>query len=167
MYKSMSSAILLSLLVATAATARNLNDVIQEAGAGWLEGTWESHDEAGHTTTTAYHWALDRHAVMLQLQSTRVNSRGMIFFRAADDEVVYVAADNRGGTSRGTCQMIDGCPVILYQYTSETGDKLQVAVLHRRVDHETFRGEVYEVNAQGQLSPSPLRTLVFQRKTSD
>ena len=167
MGKATLAGILVSVVFVSTAMARNLGDVVQQVGAGWLAGTWESQDDAGGKTTSVYTWALDKNAVVVELHSAQVNSKGMLLFNASEDKVIYVAADNRGGTSQGTGAIIDGFPVIVYEYTFANGQKLRTGVLHRRVDDNTFRGEVYEGLSSGTLAVSPRRTLLFKRKVSD
>ena len=160
------TAILLGLVVAPTALARNLGDVVQEAGAGWLIGTWQMEDEMGNKTTVSYRWALDKNLVMLDFRSARWNSKGMTFCDPAEDKVTYIAVDDRGGHLQGTWSLEGGNPLVVYEHTDTEGHKRRVGVLHKRVDDNTFKGEMYEVLDSGQLASQPALTVEMKRKSS-
>ena len=101
---------------------------------------------------------------MFDFQSARGNSKGMVFYNAADDRVVYVAADDRGGSDEGTWTLHHGNPLVVYQHTEANGETRGAGVLHRRSGDDAFVGEVYEVLDSGRIAAEPMFTMKFQRQ---
>jgi len=149
----------------SAATAQEkLGDLVEEAGLNWMIGRWTATTDDGQEIEIVYRWGLDRYMVTADFKMGEYAYRGMIFYVPAEEKVVEVGVDNRGGTAKGTWE-IDGEKAISksdrIQANSET---VKAAMIHSKVNGKTMKVAVYQVEAKGKQADEPWATLEFKRQ---
>ena len=99
---------------------KNLGGVVADADAEWLIGHWSAIDDAG--ASVSFEWALGKHVIMVRFSSGDTQARGMITYRAAKEEILYVSADNNGASGTGHWSILNGQPTLFYEHHKpETG----------------------------------------------
>ncbi|OHB81590.1 MAG: hypothetical protein A2W31_09780 [Planctomycetes bacterium RBG_16_64_10] len=135
-----------------------------EAGASWLIGTWETTGETADLTSIAYSWAIDKHVVLVDYLSRRGRSKGLIAYRAHDDKIVQVGADDQGGTGLGTWSDTDGHPTLIYEHTTAAGESRRIGIVFEKVDQNTAQVKLYDVSGSHELGNDPVHVAKFTRK---
>lgn len=151
-----------ALLFCSSVSANKLGDIVDESNAGWLIGAWSEHENA--TTQVTFEWQLDKHSIVVKFDSDSTKARGLITFRAHDNKVLYVAADNRGATGSGEWTLSDGHPTLLYKQVSGSGQETNAGFRHKKVDEKTMIIEIYELDKDGQLTGMPIASPQFVRR---
>ena len=97
---------LAALLLGTNTQAQQtLADLVQEANAGWMMGTWKASTDDGSAFTLSLSWDLDRHVVVMHGKGDDMEFKGFSALEPASDQVNYVGFDNRGAVSKGKWAM--------------------------------------------------------------
>lgn len=143
------------------AHGKNLGGVVAEAEADWLLGQWSAND--GTEVSVSFEWTLDKHVILVRFSSGDTQARGMITYRAAKEEVLYVSADNKGATGSGHWSLRTGHPTLFYEHHKPDGEITKAGFLHRKVDDNTLVIEIYEINDAGELASSPIAAPQFAR----
>ncbi len=144
------------------ANAKNLGEAVAEAGAEWIIGQWSAADNEG--VSVSFEWALDKHVILVSFSSGETKARGMITFRAAREEILYVSADNRGATGAGHWSLRDGHPTLFYEHFKQGGETIKAGFVHKRVDENTLTIEIHEINDTGDLASTLIAAHRFVRK---
>ena len=148
--------------------AQKLGDVVEESKAEWLIGTWgevrADEDAEDSQTTVTFEWQLDRHSILVKFESASTKACGLVTFRAHENKVLYVAADNHGATGSGEWTLNDGHPTLLYKQVSESGKETKAGFVHKKVDEKTMLIEIYELDEHGELTGVPLALPRFERR---
>jgi hypothetical protein len=144
------------------AHGKNLGGVVAESEAEWLIGHWSASDNAG--VAVSFEWTLDKHVILVSFSSGDTQARGMITYRAGKEDILYVSADNKGGTGTGHWSIHNGHPTLFYEHHKPDGDVTKAGFLHKRVDDDTLSIEIYEIDDAGELASSPIAAPRFARK---
>jgi hypothetical protein len=120
---------LAGLLLGTNTHAQQtLADLVQEANAGWMMGSWKATTDDGGTFALTFSWDLDRHVVVLHGKGDDMEFKGYSALEPASDQVAYVGFDNRGAISKGKWAMEDGELVLRVENRSDRGTYKMAAV---------------------------------------
>ena len=90
-----------SLLTTMAQAQQTLSDLVQEANAGWLIGSWKATTDEGGTFDLSFSWDLDKHVILLHGKGDDFEFKGFSALEPGSDEVSYVGFDSRGAVSKG------------------------------------------------------------------
>ena len=154
------------LLIWTSATAaqEKLGDLVEEAGFNWMIGRWTATTDDGQQIEMLYRWGLDRYMVNVDFKMGEYAYRGMIFYVPAEEKVVEVGVDNRGGTAKGTWEIDGEKAVSKSDRTQADGETVKAAMIHSKVNGKTMKVAVYQVEASGEQADEPWATLEFRRQ---
>jgi hypothetical protein len=154
-----------SLVVWTtgAAAQEKLGDLVTEGGFDWMIGSWTATTDQGDKISLAWTWELDKHVLNMHLKWPNYEYRGMIYYVPAEDKIVQVGADDRGGNGKGVWESEDDKAILKYENTDADGQTRKIAMVHSRVDKDTMKVEVYKLSDTGQLSESPVFTTQYKR----
>ena len=120
---------LAALLLGTNTQAQQtLADLVQEANAGWMLGSWKATTDEGGAFTLNLSWDLDRHVVVMHGKGDDMEFKGYSALEPASDQVAYVGFDNRGAISKGKWAMEDGELVLRVESHSDRGTLKMAAV---------------------------------------
>jgi hypothetical protein len=166
---SRTTAILIAVTVlvafsASAAAQETLGDLVMQAGYDSMMGTWKGSDDEGRSCTLEYKWALDKHAITVDVSMGDFRYRGMIMFIPSTQEVIQVGADNMGGTWNGTWDEDYEGVVNRSERLEPDGTKQRMEHVYITVDANTFKVKEYPVEADGWRASSPRGELTFKRQ---
>jgi hypothetical protein len=116
------------LMTWTSQAQQTLVDLVQEANAGWMLGSWKATTDDGGTFVLSLSWDLDEHVVVLQGKGDEVEFKGYSALEPGTDQVSYVGFDNRGAVSKGKWGMEDNELVLRVESRSERGTWKMAAV---------------------------------------
>jgi hypothetical protein len=107
---------------------RTLSDLVEEANAGWMMGTWKGSTEDGEAFTLSFDWDLGKRVIALHGKSEEVEFKGFSVLEPGSDEVSYVGFDSRGTVSRGKWGMENEDLVLRVESRTEEGTWKMAAV---------------------------------------
>lgn len=139
-----------------------LGDLLAQGDYEWLVGKWLAGDSEGQYALE-HTWALDRHAMLMDLKIGEFVYHGMVFYVPAKQEIVQVGADSIGGVWKGTwSQGYDGA-VHKVEYTGADGTTRKMEHVYVKSDNDTFQVKEYTVDG-GSRASEARRTLTFKRQ---
>ncbi len=153
------------LVWASAAAAQEkLGDLVTEGGFDWMIGDWTATTDQGDRVDLVWKWELDKHMLSVHLKWPNYEYRGMIYYVPAEEKVVQVGADNRGGNGKGLWEANGSKAVNKYEHTDAGGQIHEMGMVHSRGDNDTMKLEIYEVSDSGALGESPVFTTEYKRQ---
>lgn len=117
-----------ALLTWNCQAQRTLADLVEEANAGWMIGTWKATTDEGGAFTLSFAWDLGRRVIALHGKGDDVEFRGFSLLEPGSDEVSYMGFDNRGSVSRGKWAMENDELVLRVESRTEEGTSKMAAV---------------------------------------
>ena len=156
-----------AVIVATTVVAsaqQKLGDLVAEGGFDWIIGKWEATTDEGDKIELEYKWELDKHLVTMLLKWPGNEYRAMIFYKPAEDQVVQVTVDNKGGTGKGIWEPDGNKAVLKHEHTGADWQTNRMGFAHSKVDANTMKWEIHEMYSSGELSDYPNFTLEFKRQ---
>ena len=90
--------------------------------------------------------------------------RGMIYYVPAENKVVQVGVDNRGGIAKGTWDADGDKAVARLEYKTAEGEIRRMASVLSKVDANTMKEEFYTMDIDGRLAEEPWGTLEYKRQ---
>ncbi|MFQ6036542.1 MAG: hypothetical protein ACE5NM_11955 [Sedimentisphaerales bacterium] len=157
-------AIVLTILVTGARAQQSLGDIVKEYGFDWIIGRWVATTDEGDKIQLEYKWQLNRHLITFHLKWPDGEYQGMIFYRPTEDEVVQIGVDSRGGSGKGTWDVEGNKAIMNYEHTGANWEISRMAIAHSKVDANTMKAEVYEVDSDGRIADVPRYTLEYKRQ---
>jgi hypothetical protein len=140
-----------------------LGDLVTEGGFDWIIGAWTATTDQGDKIDVTYKWELDKHMLSVHLKWPNYEYRGMIFYVPAEDRIIQVGVDNRGGNGKGLWQAEGSKAVHKYEHTGADGEINKMGMVHSRANDDTMKVEVYEISSDGALGQSPAFTTEYKR----
>ena len=157
-------AAILVILATGARAQQKLGDLVTEGGFDWMIGRWQTTTDQGDKIDIVWKWELDKHMVTVHLKWSNYEYRGMIFYVPTEDKIVQIGADNRGGTSKGIWEADYNKAVIKYEHNGADGQTNKMGMAHSKVDADTMKVEVYELDSSGELADYPSFTAEYKRQ---
>jgi len=157
-------AAVLVVLTVGAGAQQSLGDLVTMSGFEWLIGEWTATTDQGGEIHSFYKWGLNKNLITLGFKMGEFEGRGMIYYVPAEDKVVQVGVDNRGGIAKGVWDADGDKAVARLEYTPAEGEIRRMASVHSKVDAETMKVEFYTMDSDGRLSEEPLGTLQYKRQ---
>lgn len=147
--------------VSTTLHAETLAEMAAKAGTEWMIGKWTSEDG---NVTIAYEWKLDKNAIGFTFKMGDRESEGMFMRKPGTDQVIYGAADNKGGMSTGQWIEFNGNPTLVATHTNAEGKERKMATEHIKTDDKTMTVKLYSVGSDGKPDTTQSRDVVFKRQ---
>ncbi len=157
-------AVVLVILAAGASAQQKLGDLVTEGGLDWMMGKWVAETDDGQELQIIYKWELDKHLLTVYLKIGMYESRGMIFYVPTEEKIVQIGVDNQGGSNTGTWEADGNKAVNKYEHTGADGQTNKMGLAHSKVDANTMKVEVYEVDSSGELADYPSFTEEYKRQ---
>ena len=158
------AAVFVILAAGVRAQEQKLGDLVKEYGFDWMIGKWMAETDEGWKIQIEYKWELDKHLVTSRFKMGEYESLAMIFYNAAQETVVQVGVDNRGGSSKGEWQGEADKAILKSEYTGTDGETRKMGVVHSKVDADTMKVGVYRVEDTGELAEEPWGELEYKRQ---
>jgi hypothetical protein len=143
---------------------QKLGDLVTEGGFDWMIGEWTATTDEGDKIDVAWKWELDKNMVGVYLKWPNYEYRGMIFYIPAEDKIVQVGVDNHGGNGKGIWENGGSRAIHKYEHTGADGQTNKMGMVHSKVDNDTMKVEVYEIQSTGELGESPAFTTQYNRQ---
>ena len=158
-------AVTVGILVWTsgAAAQETLADVVQQTGCNWMIGKWAGETPEGQKYEIEYKWALKDHVISIHFKGFDFEYHGIIFFDADKEEVVQIGVDSNGGNGKGTWFAEYGVATMKNEQKGEYGEVSRMGIVHKKIDDQTMKSDVYGLDEYGQLSEQPGGTLEYKR----
>lgn len=147
-----------------AVAQEKLGDLVSTYGYEWLIGKWAATTDEGDKITMEYKWGLDRHVMFADFTMRDFRQYGMIVYVPSREEVIQVAADNKGGTWKGTWSEDYAGAVHRMEWTRADGETTKAEIVHAKVDADTMKATMYGIGADGYRASDPWATLTYKRQ---
>jgi len=155
---------ILVILATVASAQQKLGDLVTEGGFDWMIGKWQATTDQGDKVDLVYKWELDKNLITMGFKIGDFEGRGMIYYVPAENKVVQVGVDNRGGIAKGTWDADGDKAVARLEYTPVDGEIRRMASVHSKVDANTMKEEYYTMDSDGRLAEEPRGTLEYKRQ---
>jgi len=153
------------VILATGAEAqRKLADLVTEGGFDWMMGKWAATTDQGDKVDLFFKWELDKNLITMGFKVGDFEGRGMIYYVPAENKVVQVNVDNRGGMAKGTWDADGDKAVVRLEYKPAEGEIRRMASVLSKVDTNTMKEEYYTMDSDGRLAEEPLGTYEYKRQ---
>jgi len=153
------------VIATTGANAQQkLGDLVTEGGFDWLIGSWEATSNEGDKIELVYKWELDKHLLTMLLKWPGSEFRAMIFYKPAEDQIVQITVDNKGGTGKGIWEADGNKAVLKHEHTGTDWQTNKMGFAHSKVDANTMKWDIHEMYSSGELSDYPNFTVEFKRQ---
>lgn len=155
---------ILSVLGTPAPAQESLGDLVSQGGFDWMIAKWAAETDDGQEIEITYKWELDKHIITVHFKMGDFEHRGMIMYLAAQQKVVQIGADNRGGTSKAEWTEDGDKAISISEGTDAYGDVQKFGISHAKVDADTMRVGVYAVEDTGELADEPWISMDYKRQ---
>ncbi len=142
----------------------SLGDLVSEAGLDWMIDRWAADSEKGQKYEIIYKWELNKHAITVQLKRGDYEHHSMIFYKAFEDKIVEIGADNIGGTTKGAWELEGDKAIHKMEHTPADGKTGKMVVIYSKTDIGMMRAEAYIPNDAGELDEEPWGVLEYWRQ---
>jgi hypothetical protein len=139
-----------------------LGELVEGSGLGWLAGKWVSTSDAGYELELVYKWDLEKNVITTEFKVSEYTYRSMIYYSISRGEVVEIGIDTLGNVTERTWEEMGGKAVSNGESTDTYGQRQGMRVTHERVDEDTIKVELYEVDS-GEVAYSPQTSVEFKR----
>ena len=149
----------------SAASAQDsLGYLMEQSGSEWIVGKWAGESPDGQKITMEYKWELKSHVLSVHFKGFDFEYHGIIFFKAAEEQVIQIGVDNNGGTGKGIWLAEYGKAVMKSEHTGEYGEVSRMGFVYTNVDASTMKLELYGLDEYGSLDNDPGTTLELKRQ---
>lgn len=162
--------IALSLLLSGAMVAvhaqQSLVELVDEARAHWMLGTWEGPTNDGTLLTHTFAWDLDRKVIVMRGKAGEMAYLGVTAIDPATGDPRYTGFDNRGAVSKGTWAEEAGDLALTLESHSPTDGKRKMGVVFGRGADGGLELRLHAVDDWGYLR-YPAGAVVKMKKKAD
>jgi hypothetical protein len=149
----------------SAASAQDsLGYLMEQSGSEWIVGNWAGESPDGQKYTMEYKWELKPHVLSVHFKGFDFEYHGIIFFKAAEEQVVQIGVDSRGGNGKGIWEAEYGKAVMKSEHAGEYGEVSRMGFVYSNVDANTMKCELYTLDEYGALGDEPGMTLEYKRQ---
>ena len=141
--------------------AESLAEMAASAGVDWIIGKWTSEDG---NISISYTWKLDKNVIGVTFKMGDREAEGMIMRKPGSKDVIYGAADNKGGMTTGKWIEYNGNPTLVNKHIDTDGTEKKMAVQHIKTDDDTLTAKISGVGDDGKPDESQSMTVVFKRQ---
>lgn len=160
----LAGAAIVVILTVGAGGQQGLGELVTMGGFEWLIGDWVATTDQVGEIHSFYKWGLNKNLITIDFKMDEFEGRGMIYYVPAENKVVQVGVDNRGGIAKGIWDAEGDKFVARLKYTPAEGEIRRMASVHSKVDAETMKVEFYEVDSDSWLADEPRYTLEYKRQ---
>lgn len=151
-----------SLLTTMAQAQQTLSDLVQEANAGWMMGSWKATADDGGTFNLSFSWDLDKHVIVLHGKGDDVEFKGYSALEPGSDQVSYVGFDNRGTITKGKWG-VENEELVLRVESQSDERTWKMAAVFTSADGGNLNLRLHRLDESGNLV-SPEQTLLRFKK---
>jgi len=141
-----------------------LGDLMSEAGFDWIVGKWVAETEEGQKYEIVYKWELNKHAITVHFKRGDYEHHGMIFYIPAEDKIVQIGVDNRGGSSKGAWEVKGDKAIHKVEHVPADGKTGKMGIVHSKTDDGMMKAEAYMLNDADELAEEPWGVLEYRRQ---
>jgi hypothetical protein len=160
----LAAAVSLVILTSAASAQESLGDLMEQTGCNWLIGNWAGQSDDGQKYEIEYKWEIKPYIMSIHFKGFDFEYHGIIFYKASDEEVVQIGVDNNGGSGKGTWTANYGKAVMKSEHTGEYGEISRMGFVYSKIDSQTMKMELHDLDQYGWLSDNPNDTLEYKRQ---
>ena len=160
----LAAAVCLIIWNSAASAQDSLASLMEQSGSEWIVGNWAGESSDGQKYAIEYKWELKPHVLSVHFKGFDFEYHGIIFFKAAEEQVVQIGVDSRGGNGKGIWEVEYGKAIMKSEQTGESGEISRMGFVYSKVDAGTMKLELYGLNEYGTLDDDPGTTLEFKRQ---
>lgn len=149
----------------SAASAQDtLGYLMEQTGSEFIVGKWAGETTDGQKYVMEYKWEIKPHILSVHFKGFDFEYHGIIFFKASEDQVVQIGVDSRGGDGKGVWEAEYGKAIFKSEHADEYGEVSRMGFIYSKVDADTMKSDLYEMDEYGTLGENPGMTLEYKRQ---
>jgi len=149
----------------SAASAQDsLGSLMEQMGCDWLVGKWAGESPDGQKYAMEYKWELKPYVLSVHFKGFDFEYHGIIFFKAAEEQVIQIGVDSNGGNGKGIWEAEYGKAVMKSEHAGEYGEVSRMGFVYSKVDAGTMKCDLYGLDEYGTLGDKPGMTLELKRQ---
>lgn len=142
----------------------SLVDLVNEAQAEWMMGTWEGTTDNGDALTHSFAWDLDKKVIVMKGKASDMAYLGVTAIDPDTGEPKYTGYDNRGAVSKGTWGEESGDVALTIESNSPTDGKRKFAVVFGKAAGGGLELRMHGVDQWGYLQYPAWGTVKMSKK---
>lgn len=142
----------------------SLVELVDEANANWMMGTWVGTMDNGATFTHTFKWDLNKQIIVMRGEIDDMSFMGVTSVDAETGEPKYVGWDSRGSHSKGTWADEGGEPALRIESKTSDGETRKMAVVFGRGTGGTLKIALHGLDEWGYLQTPAFATLELKKK---
>lgn len=142
---------------------QTLEELVNEARAGWMFGAWQAQSDNGDTVTMNISWDLAKNVVVLHVKAGDMESKGYTVKDPRSEEIHYVSFDNKGFVGKGKWAMESEDLVLrVEQKSAEKTSKM--AAVFAGGPGEGLEVRIHSIDSSGDLESPARMTFKFKKQ---
>ena len=150
--------------VLTASAQQSLVDLVSEAQAEWLLGTWEGTMDDGSAVTHSFAWELDKKVIVMKGKLGEMAYLGVTAMDPGTNEPKYSGYDSRGGVSNGSWTEESGDVALTMESTNPTEGTRKFAVVFGKASGGKLEFRMHGIDDWGSLNYPAWGTIELKKK---
>ncbi|RME94946.1 MAG: hypothetical protein D6766_04545 [Verrucomicrobia bacterium] len=143
-----------------------LADLVAEAQADWMVGTWVGYADDGTQVTQTFSWDLDKQVIVMRGSAGDMSWMGVTSIDPTTGEPRYVGWDNRGTHSTGTWADEGGDVALRLESKQPDGQTRKMAVVFGRASGGRLEIRFHGVDQWGYID-YPARFSIQLKKKAE
>jgi len=160
----LAAAVGLIIWSSAASAQESLGSLMEQSGSDWIVGKWAGESPDGQKYAIEYKWELKPHVLSVHFKGFDFEYHGIIFYKAAEEQVVQIGVDSNGGNGKGIWDAEYGKATMKSEHAGEDGEISRMGFVYSKVDANTMKLELYGLDEYGTLGDEPGTTLEFKRQ---
>jgi hypothetical protein len=165
MMKHLLLPLVLAATVSLGQAQTKISELLQQVDANWMIGQWEARTGAGELIQFRCWLDLDGTIGLMHVQAPEMELKSVTHLDPDSRDAKYLGFSRDGSISTGTWMEQDGNLTLTVESRHSSGRIWKAGVVHRRVNAQTMRIEIYELSGVGDLMYPARQTIEFQRKS--
>ena len=154
----------LVIWTSSASAQDTLGSLMGQTGCEFIVGKWVGQTPEGQEFTMEFKWEIKPHVLSTHFKGFDFEYHGIIFFKAAEEQVVQIGVDSRGGNGKGVWEAEYGKAVFKSEHAGEYGEVSRMGFVYSKVDANSMKSELYSLDEYGTLGDEPAMTLEYKRQ---
>ncbi|MCB1125697.1 MAG: hypothetical protein KDM81_04320 [Verrucomicrobiae bacterium] len=142
----------------------SLRDLVNEAQAEWMMGTWEGPTDDGQTLTHTFAWDLDKKIIVMKGKVGDMAYLGITAIDPETGEPKYSGYDSQGTVSKGTWSEESGDVALRIDGHSPTEGKRKIGVVFGKASGGGLQLRMHGVDQWGYLQYPAAMTINLKKK---
>lgn len=141
-----------------------LAELVTEAKADWMFGSWEAQSDSGESVRLNISWDLDQRVIVLHVKTGEIESKGFTALDPTSHEPTYVSFDSRGSLGKGTWGLESEALVLRIESRSHEYSPRKLGFVFTGNATDGLQVRLHPMTTSGDLESPARLTLKFKKQ---